>query len=578
MKYSWNVASEALRLQPPSFGTFREVITDFDYNGFLFPKGWKLHWAALGIHKNPEYFPDPEKFDPSRFEGNQERVPFSYVPFGGGPHICPGKEYARIQILVFIHNVITKFRWEKLHWAMLGTQKNPEYFPDPEKLDPSRFEANQERVPFSYVPFGGGPHICPGKEYARLQIPVFMHNVITKFRAFTDPAALQNYVGLVDAVVKEHLLRYWECKQQVKVQTLAEKFTSTLACRLFLNIHDSETVEELDKLFNILVSGLISLPINLPGTRYNRAIKASKELGKKFEAMIRQRRIDVWEKKKSDESKEDIFSLLVQEKYKDGENVSESDLANNIIALIFAAHSATSATMMAIINFLAELPQIYKGVLEEHMEIAKSKGPEELLNFEDIRKMKYSWNVASEVLRLVPPGFGAFREALTDFEYSGFIIPKGCKLHWTLLGTHKNPEYFPDPEKFDPSRFEGNRQRVPFSYAPFGGGPHICPGREYARLQILVFLHNVITKFRWEKLHWGPLATQKNPDYFPDPEKFDPSRFEGNQERVPFSYVPFGGGPHICPDVDEVDKDPEFGINEDLGIIMGVMVLIFLWN
>ncbi|KAF5191644.1 Beta-amyrin 28-monooxygenase [Thalictrum thalictroides] len=74
--------------------------------------------------------------------------------------------------------------------------------------------------------------------------------------------------------------------------------------------------------------------------------------------------------------------------------------------------------------------------------------------------MKYTWRVALEILRLVPPAFAGFRRTQKDIEFGGYLIPKGWQVLWVAHMTHMNDSMFPEPSKFDPSRFE-NQTSIP---------------------------------------------------------------------------------------------------------------------
>ncbi|CAN4077123.1 unnamed protein product [Withania somnifera] len=313
---------------------------------------------------------------------------------------------------------------------------------------------------------------------------------------FLKPEALQRYIGIMDHIAQRHF-ESWENKKEVSVFPLTKRYTFWLACRLFVSVEDPNHVAKLADPFDVLASGLISIPINLPGTPFNRAIKASSFIRKELVAIIKQRKIDLAEGKAS--ATQDILSHMLLTSDENGKFMDELDIADKILGLLIGGHDTASSACAFIVKYLAELPEIYEGVYKEQMEIAKSKGPGELLNWEDIKKMRYSWNVACEVLRLAPPLQGAFREALEDFTFNGFSIPKGWKIYWCANSTHRNSEVFPEPLKFDPTRFEGSGP-APYTFVPFGGGPRMCPGKEYARLEILVFMHHLVKRFSWSKI------------------------------------------------------------------------------
>ncbi|KAF2295225.1 hypothetical protein GH714_032206 [Hevea brasiliensis] len=122
------VIMESLRMASIISFTFREAIQDVEYKGFLIPKGWKVLPLFRNIHHNPDYFTDPHVFNPSRFEVRPK--PNTFMPFGNGVHACPGNEVAKLEILILIHHLVTKFRWEVVGSAN-GVQYDP--FPVPQQ-------------------------------------------------------------------------------------------------------------------------------------------------------------------------------------------------------------------------------------------------------------------------------------------------------------------------------------------------------------------------------------------------------------------------------------------------------------
>ncbi|CAI9116561.1 OLC1v1017744C1 [Oldenlandia corymbosa var. corymbosa] len=315
---------------------------------------------------------------------------------------------------------------------------------------------------------------------------------------------LKTYIGTMDDVMKQHLEKHWDSKEVIVVGHMVKKFLFTLACNVFFGIDDAEKVDMFARGMENVEAGIVALPFNLPGTAFRRAVKSSKVLLKEVESTVKLRRI-VMDANSGQYSNpggkvKDFMSYLIMERNDDGKPFKDEDIASHLVGLLLASFTTMHSTMTNLMKYLSEFPHIYDSVLREQNEILTAKGGEDKeLCWEDLRKMKYSWSVVSEVLRVLSPSTGSFREAITDFTYEGYTIPKGTKIHWIFHATHKNPKYFPEPNKFDPSRFQGDNPPSPYTFVPFGGGPRMCPGTEYARLVILVFMHNVVTKFRWEK-------------------------------------------------------------------------------
>ncbi|XP_002317588.2 cytochrome P450 716B1 [Populus trichocarpa] len=184
-----------------------------------------------------------------------------------------------------------------------------------------------------------------------------------------------------------------------------------------------------------------------------------------------------------------------------GEEMTEKEIVDNVILVLTAGHDTSAILITFLIRDLSMEPSIYAVVLQEHEEIAKSKSKGELLTWEDLGKMKYTWKVALEALRMFPPIFGGFRKAVKDIEYDGYIIPEGWQIFWTMNMTHMDDSIFTEPSKFDPTRFDNQASIPPYSFIGFGAGPRMCPGYEFAKTEALVTIQYPLSGIDTNSIH-----------------------------------------------------------------------------
>lgn len=271
---------------------------------------------------------------------------------------------------------------------------------------------------------------------------------------------------------------------------------------------------ELKKNYLIVDKGYNSFSTNIPGTPYKKALQARKRLNEILSDII-------GERKEKRLHEKDLLGCLLNSKDENGEVLSDDKIADNIIGVLFAAQDTTASIMTWIVKYLHDSPKLLEGVKAEQKAIRKlNEERKQPLSWTQTRNMPVTYKVILESLRMASIISFTFREAVADVAYKGYLIPKGWKVLPLFRNIHHNPEYFTDPQKFDPSRFEVAPK--PNTFMPFGSGVHSCPGNELAKLEMLVMTHHLVTKFRWEVI-----GSQSGIQYgpFPIPQQGLPARF-----------------------------------------------------
>ncbi|GKF22965.1 taxadiene 5-alpha hydroxylase [Tanacetum coccineum] len=226
--------------------------------------------------------------------------------------------------------------------------------------------------------------------------------------------------------IQKHMEKNWQNHGEISLyrSTKMLTFTIVLECLFGIGIEP----ENMFGVFERVLEGVLSPPINFPGTKFSRAKKARVEIQKVLIGEVRRKR----ETMECGKVEQDLmlFSKLVAALIR-GE-ITEEEVVDNIVLLVFAAHDTTSYAITMTFKMLANHPDCYSHLLKEHEEIAANKRSGEALTFDDVKKMEYTWQVACETMRLCPPIFGSFRKATTDIQFDGITISKEWKIQFKL--------------------------------------------------------------------------------------------------------------------------------------------------
>ena len=304
--------------------------------------------------------------------------------------------------------------------------------------------------------------------------------------AFHGPA-LSRYVATMEHITQSYLSK-WEQQQEFVWYDEFKQLTFAIASQIFLGTPPGEDTVRLSRLFTTLTNGLFGL-----GMR--RAIAARNQLLDHLTVVIQQRQQN---------PTDDALSLLIQAQDEEGNRLTLEEIRAQAMLLLFAGHETTTAMLTWICLELARHPEVLQRAREEQRHLAAYGA----LNLEQISKMPYLDQVLNEIERLHPPIAGGFRGVIKPFEFNGFHVPAGWLLQYSILLTHQQANVYPQPDRFDPDRFSPGRQEAkqkPFSLIGFGGGPRICIGLAFAKLEMKLVIAHLLRSYAWELLPYQRL-------------------------------------------------------------------------
>jgi cytochrome P450 len=186
------------------------------------------------------------------------------------------------------------------------------------------------------------------------------------------------------------------------------------------------------------------------------------------------------ERRRKDDDPANFLSTLLSAQDEDtGRPLSDRHLRDEVVSMMIAGHETTALILSWAWHLLAEHPDVERRLHQELDDVLGDRMP----TFADLEHLPYTLMVLRETMRLYPPVWYMARKTTAATEVNGCLLPENVIALVSPYTIHRHPDFWPNPDEFDPLRFAPDKKQTKYSYIPFGGGHHLCLGMNLALME-----------------------------------------------------------------------------------------------
>ncbi len=281
----------------------------------------------------------------------------------------------------------------------------------------------------------------------------------------------------------ENAIDAWRGGQRLDLYAWTRRLALRIALRALFGFdpghsaRDAEMAEQFEEALGFWGRDYVVQMFRGPGSPWRSMNRARAQLDRVIFAEIDRRRA-------SGERGVDILSLLLDAEDEDGGRLSDRELRDQVMTLLFAGHDTTTSTITFLFFELARNPGEIAPLVAE-----LDEGGSARLDM-----------AVDEILRLYPPAWIGPRRSVEAFELQGVHVPAGVNVNYCSWASHHLADVFPEPERFRPERFapEAKAELAKGAYVPFGGGSRTCIGMRFGQLEVKAIATSILRRFRLE--------------------------------------------------------------------------------